>query len=92
MPSVVYRLTFSREMMDAPILGTLAKHFRITVTIRSANLSEEGGPAEVAFSGPSEEIQRALAYLQTTGVTTQGPLETELVPATGPIQNPGRGT
>lgn len=92
MPSVVYHLTFSREMMDAPILGTLAKRFRISLTIRRASLSEEGGTVEVAFSGPSEEIQRTLADLQTTGVTTVGPLEVEVVAASGPIQNPGRGT
>ena len=92
MPSVVYHLTFSREMMDAPILGMLAKRFRISVTIRRAMLSEEGGTVEVAFSGPAEEIQRTLADLQTTGVTTLGPIEVGAVPATGPIQNPGRGT
>lgn len=92
MPSVVYHLTFSREMMNAPILGTLAKRFRISVTIRRAMLSEEGGTVEVAFSGPLEEIQRTLADLQTTGVTTQGPLEVEATEARGPIVNVGRGT
>lgn len=92
MSSAVYHLTFSREMMDAPILGNLAQRFRISVTIRRAMLSEEGGTAEVAFSGAPEEVQRALADLQTTGVTTQGPLVADIVASTGPIQNPGRGT
>jgi hypothetical protein len=46
----------------------------------------------VAFSGPSEEIERAIADLQTFGVTTQGPLETRVGATTGAIQNLGRGT
>lgn len=90
--SAVYNLTFTREMMETPILGTIARRFRITLTIRRAMLSEEGGAAEVAFSGSSEEIERAIADLQTFGVTTLGPLETQIGPATGAIQNPGRGT
>ena len=55
-------------------------------------LSEEGGVAEVTFSGPSEEIERAIADLQTFGVTTQGPLETLIAASTGALPNPGRGT
>lgn len=91
--SVVYNLTFSREMMERPILHTIGRKFRVTVTIRRAMLSESGGSAEVAFSGPLEEVERAVAELQTTGVTTQGPLVEALVSAeSGPISNPGRGT
>ena len=90
--SAVYNLTFNREMMDTPILGTIARRFRISLTIRRAILSEEGGVAEVLLSGTPEEIERAIADLQTFGVTTQGPLETLVVAATGAIQNPGRGT
>jgi cation transport regulator ChaC len=90
--SAVYNLTFTREMMETPILGTIARRFRISLTIRRAMLSEEGGVAEVAFSGLSEEIERAIADLQTFGVTTHGPLETLVGATTGTIQNPGRGT
>ena len=90
--SAVYNLTFTREMMDTPILGTISRRFRISLTIRRAMLSEEGGMAEVTFSGSSEEIERAIADLQTFGVTTQGPLATRIGATLGPIQNPGRGT
>ncbi len=90
--SAIYNLTFSREMMDTPILGTISRRFRISLTIRRAILSEEGGVAEVSLSGAPEEIERAIADLQTFGVTTVGPLETTIGPATGAIQNPGRGT
>ena len=69
-----YNLTFNRGMFETPILHSLGKRFRVVTTIRRAILNEEGGWAEVSFAGSSEEIGRALAELQTTGVNTTGPL------------------
>jgi molybdopterin converting factor small subunit len=88
-----YNLTFNRGMFETPILYNIGKRFRVVTTIRRAILNEEGGWAEVAFSGSSEEIGRALAELQTTGVNTTGPLS-DLVEA-GRDYRPvsiGRGT
>jgi len=89
----VYNLTFHPDMSDRPILQSLGKRFRVALNIRRAMLSEEGGWAEVQFDGPTEEIGRALADLQTIGVNTTGPI-TDLVEmdrdyAPAPI---GRGT
>ncbi len=89
----VYNLTFHQAMFDRPILQSLGKRFRLTLNIRRAMLNEEGGWAEVEFDGPPEEIGRALADLQTTGVNTTGPI-TDLVepdPAHIPAAT-GRGT
>jgi len=74
----VYNMTFTRSMLDKPILFNVGKRFRVVTTIRRAILNEEGGWAEVAVSGSSDEIGRAMAELQTTGVSVTGPL-TELV-------------
>jgi hypothetical protein len=52
----------------------------VVTTVRRAILNEEGGWAEVAVSGTSDEIGRAVAELQTTGVIVSGPLA-ELVEA-----------
>ena len=92
--TVVYTLTFNREMMNRPILHTLGHKFRLTLTLRRAMLSEDGGWAEVAFTGAPEETNRALAELQTTGVTTTGPIEvTQLVESEGhAVGAVGRGT
>lgn len=70
----VYSLRFTREMYDHPILQNVGKRFRITLNLRRANLSEDAGWAEVALTGMPDEIGRAIADLQTTGVSVTGPL------------------
>lgn len=78
--SEVYNMTFSRAMLNTPILYNIGKRFHVVTTIRRAILNEEGGWAEVAVGGSSDEIGRAIAELQTTGVNVSGPIE-ELVNA-----------
>lgn len=92
--TLVYQLTFSREMMDAPVLQQLCTRFDVTVVLRRAMLSENGGWAEVAVAGRLDEANRAIAWLQTTGVTTTGPIEASnlVEPTTGPLAGVGRGT
>jgi len=72
--SEVYNLTFHQDMFHKPILNSLGKRFRVSVNIRRAMLNEEAGWAEVEFTGPAEEIGRAIADLHTTGVNVSGPL------------------
>jgi len=76
--SEVYNFTFHRDMYNRPILQGLGKRFRVQLVVRRAMLNEEGGWAEVRLEGPEEEIGRAIADLQTTGVITSGPV-TDLV-------------
>lgn len=92
--SEVYHLTFHRGMANQPILHTLGRRFRVSVTLRRAMLSEEGGWVEVVLTGPAEEIGRAVADLQTTGVSITGPLETQVEPdaEAHPVAAVGRGT
>jgi NIL domain len=78
--SGVYQLTFTPAMYDSPLLQKLGKNFRLTVSLRRAMLSEQGGWAEVKLIGADEEIGRAIAELQTTGVSVTGPLETAIEP------------
>lgn len=92
--SLVYNLTFTREMMERPILNDLGRAFDVSITIRRAMLSETGGWAEVGFVGEAGEVNRALAELQTRGVTTMGPIHaSNLVSAADPeVIAVGRGT
>ncbi|MGC4045413.1 MAG: NIL domain-containing protein [Armatimonas sp.] len=78
--SGVYQLIFTHAMYDVPILQKIGKSFRLNVAIRRAMLSEEGGWAEVKLTGDDEEIGRAIAELQTTGVSVTGPLEAAIEP------------
>jgi hypothetical protein len=92
--TVVYQLQFTREMMEHPILQQLGSRFDLEVVLRRASLSETGGFAEVALSGTLEEANRALAWLQTTGVGTTGPIPQSnwTSAATGAVPAVGRGT
>jgi hypothetical protein len=88
--TAVYRLTFTREMYNVPILQNVGKRFRLTLNIRRAILSEEAGWAEVALTGSTEEIGRAIADLHTTGVNITGPLAVgdSVEPEGGPTITP----
>lgn len=89
----IYNLTFHSDMFDQPILQQLGKRFRLNLTIRRAMLGEEGGWVEVLFEGPEEEIGRAMADLQTTGVNTTGPITDLVEPDQRFVAAPiGRGT
>ncbi len=54
---------------NVPILYRLGKDFDVVYTLEQAGFDdEEGGYVEIAISGPLGEIQRAIAYLHTTGI------------------------
>jgi len=63
-----FNLTFNTLMSNQPIVYNLGKKYRLVTTIERANVSEEAGWMQVAFNGESEEIQRAIADLNTIGV------------------------
>lgn len=78
--SEVYQLTFHRGMYNTPLLYNLGKKFRVTVNLRRAMMSEEAGFAEIELTGPDTEIGRAIADLQTTGVSITGPVSDRIEP------------
>jgi hypothetical protein len=52
-----------------PILYRLGKDFQVVVNIeRAAFDEEEGGSLEITITGALSEVQRAIAYLHTTGL------------------------
>lgn len=52
-----------------PVLYRMGKDFNVVVNIeRAAFDEEEGGYVEVAITGTLGEVQRAIAYLHTTGI------------------------
>ena len=63
-----YTLTFNTLMRNQPILYNLGRKYRLIVTLEKANLSDEAGWVQVAFNGDADEIQRAIADLNTMGV------------------------
>ena len=63
-----YNLTFNSQMQNKPILQEVGKKYDLVVNIERANVSEGSGWVQVGLSGEPEEIQRAVAYLNTLGV------------------------
>lgn len=63
-----YNLTFNRQMADQPVIYNVGRRFNLVTIIERANISEEAGWVRLALDGEPEEIQRAIAYLNTVGV------------------------
>jgi L-aspartate semialdehyde sulfurtransferase ferredoxin len=60
--------TTNPEQVKVPWLWRLGREFDLKVNILKANINEDAGWAFIALEGPIEEIQRATAWLHTTGL------------------------
>lgn len=61
-------LVARREAVDEPWLWRLGQEFKVKVNLVKANIDTDYGWVHVRLSGPIEEIQRATAWLMTTGL------------------------
>ena len=68
MTSVDINITAGREGVGEPWLWRLSKEFNVQVNIKKASIDSDFGWVQVELSGPIEEIQRATAWLMTTGL------------------------
>jgi len=68
MAQVDINLTAQGNSVDQPWLWRLAQEFSVSVNILKASVDTEHGWIQVRLEGPIEEIQRATAWLMTTGM------------------------
>ena len=68
MAIVDVNLTARGTQVAEPWVWRLCKEFDLKVSIIKANIDSEYGWALVRLDGPVEEIQRATAWLMTTGL------------------------
>ena len=68
MDKVTLNITAGKEQVGEAWLWRLGREFSIKVTIRKANVDEDFGWIQVELEGPLEEVQRATAWLHTTGL------------------------
>lgn len=61
-------LTARGEQVDQPWIYRLCREFDVEVSITKANVDTEFGWIQLRLRGPVEEIQRATAWLMTTGL------------------------
>jgi ABC-type methionine transport system ATPase subunit len=58
----------AKDQVDVPWLWRIGREFDVKVNILKANIDEDFGWAFVVLEGPIDEIQRATAWLHTTGL------------------------
>lgn len=68
MAEVDINLTARGSQVAEPWLWRLCREFECKVTITKANVDTDFGWIQVKLEGPTEEIQRATAWLMTTGM------------------------
>ncbi len=69
MASITVRITTrTPQQVCEPIMYRLVQKFLITPNILRAEVNEEKGFLELELSGELEEVQRTIAWLNTTGL------------------------
>jgi hypothetical protein len=68
MATVDVTLTAKGDQVGEPWIWRLSREFEAKVSLVKANIDEDFGWAKVRLEGPVEEIQRAIAWLMTTGL------------------------
>jgi ABC-type methionine transport system ATPase subunit len=71
MAHVDVNVTAGREHVQEPWIWRLSRDFNVRVNIRKANIDADFGWVQVELEGSIEEIQRATAWLMTTGLTVE---------------------
>lgn len=56
------------EQVGQPVIYRISKDFNVTTNIKRARITEESAVAEIEVSGALDEVQRAIAWLHTTGL------------------------
>jgi ABC-type methionine transport system ATPase subunit len=69
--SRIVHCTFPKEMIREPLLYNLGRDFRVVPNIRGATISDEIGLVYLELEGAEAEIERAIEYLASRGVTIQ---------------------
>lgn len=68
MAEVDINLSGRGAQTDEPWIWRLSREFDLKVFITKANVEQDFGWVQVRLEGPIEEIQRATAWLMTTGL------------------------
>lgn len=68
MERVDLHITAGKDAVKEPFLWRLAREFDVRVNLKKASIDTDYGWVLVELEGPVEEIQRATAWLMTTGL------------------------
>lgn len=68
MAAVEVNVSGGKEHANQPWVWRLCREFNVTVTIKRANVDTDFGWMTLELQGADEDIQRATAWLMTTGL------------------------
>ncbi|MGV3614265.1 MAG: NIL domain-containing protein [Fimbriimonas sp.] len=68
MTTVDINVTAGKAQVQEPWIWQLSRQFQVKVNIKQANVDRDFGWMQLELEGPVEEIQRATAWLMTTGL------------------------
>jgi len=67
--SKLVHCTFAKDRIREPLLYNLGRDFKIIPNIRGASISDDLGLVYLELEGPDDEIQKAIDFLKSKGVT-----------------------
>lgn len=62
-------VSFPEELVDRPMIYEIVKRFDVVPNIRRANVEPHSGWVILELSGPAEQRDAAIAYLEEVGCT-----------------------
>lgn len=68
MTQVDVNLTATKQTVGEPWIWKLSRDFNVKAIIKKATVDEDHGWMQITLEGEVEEIQRAIAWLMTTGL------------------------
>jgi len=68
MANVDINISAGKDSVGEPWVWRIAQDFNVKVTIKKASVDTDYGWLQLELEGPVEEIQRATAWLMTTGL------------------------
>lgn len=68
MTRVELNITAGKDQVTEPWIWRLSRDFEVRVNVRKANIDTDYGWVHLELEGPVEAIQRATAWLMTTGL------------------------
>jgi ABC-type methionine transport system ATPase subunit len=72
------RLTFPPELVTEPVIYNLGRKYKIITNIRRANITQNAGWIILEISGGSDEIEKAVEYLESIKVKVE-PVEGDII-------------
>jgi ABC-type methionine transport system ATPase subunit len=72
------RLTLPPELVTEPVIYNLGRKYKIITNIRRANITQNAGWIILEISGSSNEIEKAIEYLESIKVKVE-PVEGDII-------------